>query len=442
MAAAELIVQITGRDNASEVIEQVGNAAKNTGDQVAKAGDKVATAGTKMRRSVMDVATGFAGLTTAGFSLYSALDRVGDMQVSVDRANYQVKVSTEAVERAQNAYNAAVEKYGIDSPQAQQAAENIALAQEKLQIATDRAKMTQDNQNEALAAAALSVVPTAITAFKSLKDLTEGLGLSTGSLTSGLKALTTGFGDVRMAAVSIGAALGAVGAIFGAFTTTNEETRIALSLLAGGLIAAASAQWVLNAAVAAGLELSTLGAATVIVGIALASAAAVYAAASTFGAKVEGGGGVPSLSTPRREYIMTSTVGGTEAYFDAQGKCVQGPKEWIGLTREEIRTKFGYQHGGIVSRPTVALIGEAGTEIVLPESGRTSPQVLAAASAALERAGISVGAPAGIGVPLVVNQSRQTFVQDIDIHVEGVDDVGALTDRIVREFRRRTGVKV
>lgn len=433
MALADVEGRIVVRDEASATFDKVQKEAKDTGKQMEDTGKDGQQMGNRMRSGSYAAVTGFSALATSGFSLYQSIDRVSDMQVQVDRANYMVKISTEAVERAQNAYNVAVDKYGADSPQAIQAAENLKLAQEKLQIVTDRAKVTQDNQNEAMISATLMVIPTLITGIKGAKDVMDGLNLSGGTLTSGLKTLTTGLGNVQLSAVSVGAALGAIAVIFGAFTTNNEAARIGLSLLAGGLIAAATAEWVLNAAVAAGLELSTLGMATVIVGVALASAAAVYAAAAMFGAKTEGGG-VPSLPTRRREYIRTSAVAGVDVYFGEDGKCVQGPDDWIGLTRDEIKTKFGFQHGGIVERPTAAYLAEAGTEIVLPESGRTSPAVIERAARVLTRIGaIPHGISAGIGQVIIIQQ-------DIKMTINAKGDPDTMAREIIREFRRKTGV--
>jgi hypothetical protein len=95
-------------DKASDVIQGVANKTERSISQVEKANKKV-------EKSSKDVALAFNNVATSGFALYNAVDRVMDMQVQVDRANLAVKTSLNSVEDAQKRYNAAVEKFGVDS---------------------------------------------------------------------------------------------------------------------------------------------------------------------------------------------------------------------------------------------------------------------------------------------------------------------------------------
>ncbi|MGB9774865.1 MAG: hypothetical protein ACPL4I_12780, partial [Bacteroidota bacterium] len=146
-------------DEASETLKQVGGNVQKLSQDVEEAGER----SRKLEASTRDLITGFSGVATSAFALYSAIDRVQDMQVSLDRANLAVKSSLNAVEDAQTRYNAAVEKYGADSEQAQAAAKDLQLAQERYQVAVERAEMLQGNLNEAMVQSALTVIPTLIT---------------------------------------------------------------------------------------------------------------------------------------------------------------------------------------------------------------------------------------------------------------------------------------
>jgi phage-related protein len=154
-------------DKASDVIQGVANKTERSISQVEKANKKV-------EKSSKDVALAFNNVATSGFALYNAVDRVMDMQVQVDRANLAVKTSLNSVEDAQKRYNAAVEKFGVDSEQAQTASKDLQLAQERYQVACERADMIQGNLNEAMVQSALTVIPSLITMITSISTLTQG----------------------------------------------------------------------------------------------------------------------------------------------------------------------------------------------------------------------------------------------------------------------------
>ena len=160
----ELEFRVTAKvDEALAAVRQLGDETAEAMSQVKKANEKVVKAQEETTASARDLITGLSGVATSAFALYSAIDRVQDMQVSLDRANLAVKASLNAVEDAQRRYNAAVEKYGADSEQAKAAAEDLKLAQERYQVAVERAEMIQGNLNEAMVQSALTVIPTLIT---------------------------------------------------------------------------------------------------------------------------------------------------------------------------------------------------------------------------------------------------------------------------------------
>ena len=358
---AELAIRITAEDNASASIQAVGRNAQETTKGIKGMGTTTESAGRKMTASSKNAAVGFSGMATAGFAVYSALDRVQDMQVAVDRANYMVKASTREVENAQEDYNKAIERYGVNSPEAAKAAETLALAQEKLQIATDRAEMTQGNQNDAMAAAALTVIPAAITMVANAHKAFEGFaGLRTlfcsrvGDMSASLRANAGAWTSVMLS-------MAGIGLIIGAFTSSSIELRVALAALGAVLIVLAIRQWAVNSATAAGIVLSSFGLMTWVVIGAIAAAALVAAAALTY---------KPAA------------------------------------------------RGGIFTKPTFALIGEAGPEAVIPlAAGRTV---------------------AGPTFGYIGATETSTYNYENHFHITA-SNPDVVMNKIVREFRRRVG---
>jgi len=168
ISLAGLEVPIRAIDEASGVFRKVQSAAEESMGQVEEAGRRVELTHRQMTDGLKGVVTGFSGVATSAMALYSAYDRVQDMQISVSRANLQVQSSLNSVEDAQRRYNAAIEKHGADSEQAATALKDLQLAQERYQVAVERAQMIQGNLNEAMVQSALSVIPTAITMINSL----------------------------------------------------------------------------------------------------------------------------------------------------------------------------------------------------------------------------------------------------------------------------------
>jgi hypothetical protein len=173
VSLAGLEVPIRAIDEATAVFRKVSDEAQKSMGQVEEAAQKVEYTHQQMTAGMKGVVTGFSGVATSVFALYGAYDRLDDMQVSINRANYQVQSSLNMAEDAQRRYNATVEKYGIESEQAVAASKDLQLAQERYQVAVERADMMQGNLNEAIVQSALSVIPTAITMINSLVQVKQ-----------------------------------------------------------------------------------------------------------------------------------------------------------------------------------------------------------------------------------------------------------------------------
>jgi hypothetical protein len=211
-------------------------------------------------------------------------------EVQLERANLNLEKANQAVHTAQEALNKAIEKYGPDSQEAKDAADKLSIAQDAASVSADRQQMSQSNVNNAMLMTAVSILPATMAGFDGLSRVWGQLkDMDIASHFKGIASAITGIGGQGFGPMgSLLLGMGAIGAIMGAFTTSSGEMKAVLSLLAGAMIAAATAQWIFNAAEAFGLELSTLGMATAVIAVAAASAAAVYLLSSAYGASASG----------------------------------------------------------------------------------------------------------------------------------------------------------
>jgi hypothetical protein len=262
--------------------------------------------------SMRSFTTGISGVATASFSLYGAYDRINESEISLDRSNLMVKTSTKSVEDAQRALSTAIAEHGANSQQATTASDTLSIAQDRLSLANERAQQAQENVNKSIMSAALQIIPTTITMVDSLSRAWNNLPDVSALLTK----ISTRVADVGISAKT--AAIG-VAAFMGGFL-------IADTLL--GAIPEDMRQ---------------------IAGVLTASIAAIVAATIAWMA-----------------FQGTMTMGvAVPIILAAVGIGIAGVKAAVAMAE-----------GGVVDKPTYALIGEAGPEIVLPlaqyEANRTA----------------------------------------------------------------------
>lgn len=297
-------IKLKAVDEASDVVASASSKINGNLDSISKAQSQVSKTAKESEASTKDFAVGLSGVATATFSLYNAFDRVNQAELSVDRANLQVKSSTKSVDDAQRALNEAISKHGPSSDEATAASERLSLAQERLSVSTEQAQQAQDNVSKAIMASALQVIPTAIT-------MVDGLGKAWNNLPdiSGLLSNVS----AKIAETGITAKTAAIGtaAFFGSFLIADQL----LSAIPEDMRA--------------------------IAGALTASIAAIVAATVAWMA-----------------FHGTMTVGvAVPIILAAVGAGIAGVKAAVALAE-----------GGVVERPTLALVGEAGPEIVMPLS--------------------------------------------------------------------------
>jgi hypothetical protein len=297
-------IRLKAIDEASGVIANASSKINSNLGDISDAQKQVSRDAKTSEASMKSFATGLSGAATASFSLYGAIDRVQEAEISADRANLQVRTSTKSVQDAQETLNRAIEEHGVNSDEAREASERLSLAQERLSVADERAQQAEDNVNKAIMASALQVIPTAIT-------MVDGLGKAWNNLPdiSGLISNVS----AKIAETGITAKTAAIGtaAFFGSFLIADQL----LSAIPEDMRA--------------------------IAGALTASIAAIVAATVAWMA-----------------FHGTMTVGvAVPIILAAVGAGIAGVKAAVAMAE-----------GGVVDHPTLALVGEAGAEIVMPLS--------------------------------------------------------------------------
>jgi hypothetical protein len=386
--------------SAEQAANTVSSSSTKMGNDTALASDKTATG---MESSSSRVATsaattggsmkmlglGFSQTATSAFSLFQSFDNIEKKQYAVEKANLAVDKSEVSLKKAQDEYNDAVTKYGVTSQEAEAAATKLQIATDANDLANERARLSQNSLNDSMTMAALTVIPSVISGIDGMSKVWKNLqGLD---VIGHLKGITSTLGGNKMALASWGAGIAAVAVVYAAFTTKSEDTRIMLSLLAGGLVAAAAAQWIWNAAAAFTIGLTGVGIA--LIAVAAAAAASVYLLSSTYGSSTSGEVASSTAAAASNQNIQTSqpatqtTVTSTMLINDiyGNGQTVGYLRAHPEMQRHDYHDTSGmgydfesyvaldenlraYARGGLAMTPQVAKIAEKEPEFIIPES--------------------------------------------------------------------------
>ena len=409
----EIMVRI-GADNSSlvkgmqEAQSTVGSAGQTMASGMEGASSRMEGASVRSVGSFKQLGLGMTQAMTSAFSLYRSIDDLEKKQYQVEKANLAVDRSEQAVKKAQDDYNAAMDKFGPTSQQATDAAIKLQIATDANDLANERARLSQNSLNDSMLQAGIMIIPSVISGidgmskvWKNLKDLDIAGHL--GGIKNAISGLGSGSGGI------LGSAIAGVGALtfaYMAFTSKSSEMKAAFSLLAGAMVAAAAAQWILNIASAFGLSLTIAGIA--IVAAAGFTAAAIYALSSSYGATAEPppdlnnpAGSNPSGGMSPEEQAAAKAKAALEAanaptpmaqatstdlyrdkngnlqtaayltahpemqgsYYDTSGNQLPWAS-YLALPDNMRR----YAEGGWAMTPQIAMLGEKGPELVVPQS--------------------------------------------------------------------------
>jgi exonuclease VII small subunit len=252
--------------------------------------------------NMKELTLGLSGAATAGISYYNIYDRVGTIQLAVNRANLQLSSSNKTledaqkkvgyaatdVEQAQKAVQAALTKSSAESDayqnavirlsEAQQryesATSNVTVAQERQSVATQQVEEYQGNLNEAIWQGAIMVIPTSITMVDSLSRAWKNFPNMHGVLTLLNTDLTTTTITAQMAVITVGALVAGLTLGYTAISQFGEALGPygrALMVIIPLVVTLASAVWMLYSGLTLGGALIALAATGVAIGAMVAN---------------------------------------------------------------------------------------------------------------------------------------------------------------------------
>lgn len=335
-----------------ETADAVANASSRTSEMASRAEDasgRIVTANDRMGGSYKNVALGMSQTMTSAFSLYQSIDNIEKKQYALEKANLAAQRSTEAVDQAQKDYNEAVEKFGTDSVEAKDALDKLNLSKDAAELADERVKISQNNVNDSMTMAALTVIPAVISGFDGLTRTWKSFsGLDPGGLIGKIKDAFSALGSDKIGILAgVGFGIGSLYTTFKMLNATTKEEKELYTGLAMVMNAATVAMWALNAAKAFGVAL------TPVVGLAIVAAAGVaaattYALSSMYGAKTEAPSGVPTA--PGAGGTVGGVGGGGAGWTATPGRAItQAESLKAGeLTLQGLKpgTQAWYQAGG------------------------------------------------------------------------------------------------
>ncbi len=152
-------------------------------------------------------------------------------------------------------------------------------------------------------------------------------------LTGSVQDMSLYVGKNTTAWTKLGTAAGIMGFMVMAMTSDSNELKAVFSLMVGVMVALAAAQWLYNTSLATWLGLTGVG--LVLVAAGVTAAATMYLVSQKYGAKAPATAGAPTW-----------------------GSGGKGP--------QSAEPTAAFAKGAMVYKPTIALIGEAGPEAVIP----------------------------------------------------------------------------
>jgi hypothetical protein len=281
---ASLGLYLTAYDQASSVIASVSSSLSQVDSVTQKVTTSTGNMGSAFQsasrtvdtatKSFSDQVVQANSLALAGATLFMSFERVENSEVALDRANLNVQKSTNALTSAQNAYNKALA--GGDPQAIADALARLNTAQDALTVSQERVGVAQNNLNNSMIYAALTVVPSFLTMSKaldiSMKTLAIDAGAAFGAFAIGYTVLNSIPEPMRTTAAVIAVVTGAlVAAAIAAYafwegiSLTTATPMIVAGIAAIGVAASGLTVLVQNATSAANnfsASLSTLATAT------------------------------------------------------------------------------------------------------------------------------------------------------------------------------------
>jgi hypothetical protein len=183
----------TAMNSATDSMEQTQSAAQNlqatteetaaSTDQVTASSTNLATAQGTASGSMKTTALGFSSMAMSGATLVMSVSNLENAEVSLDRAHLTLQKDTVSVQAAQDAYNKAVLEYGPNSSEATLDAQKLADAQDTVSVEQEKVAEAQRDVNNSIMMSAVSVIPTVISGITGLSSAFTALGMTGGIVT-------------------------------------------------------------------------------------------------------------------------------------------------------------------------------------------------------------------------------------------------------------------
>ena len=165
--------------------EQARNALRTLGTDAKQLGSDFEEGSARSTASLQSTVTSVTNVANSFMALYMLYDNVERSSLAVERAEYRVKQSTDALKKAQDEYNNAVAEFGRNSPEAERALDNLRDAEWKLANDTETAKQRQQDAWRSYVMAVTIGATQVITAIGNIKAAYAALsGLELGGALS------------------------------------------------------------------------------------------------------------------------------------------------------------------------------------------------------------------------------------------------------------------
>ncbi|MEM3489278.1 MAG: hypothetical protein QXO75_06460 [Nitrososphaerota archaeon] len=337
--------------------QQAQSALKDLGEEAKSMGNKFQEGAQRTRASLTEVVTSTTNVANSFMALYNLYDMVHDRQLALDRANLRLSRSQDTLREAQEAYNKAVAEFGLGSQKAQEAYKHLQDAQEQVRINQETVAARQNDLNKAYVMAATTSIPQLVTAIGNLRSAYQTLASATAGASVALSGLSASVGILGGAIVVGGLQIAGFASSLSSLAEQFQAGQISTSRFSATLMfmlgpvgqVVEGIRWLLEQiglipqgmGTAADLWVSAWNSITSTVSNAVGTISSLVrgmiddiqnAISSLFG----------SLSS-----IPSYGFGGLGGGFN-------------------IPNIPGYAEGALVTKPTIALVGEKGPELIVP----------------------------------------------------------------------------
>ena len=411
---------------------QTQEATNNMATGAEQSSGRIAQANALTGGSMRGLVVGMSATMTSAFGLYRAFDDIEKKQYLVEKAHLANDRAVQGVTKAQDDYNAAIEKYGPDSDQAKEALTKLTIAQDAQSLTEERMTLTQKSLNDQFVMAGLTIIPAVVTGIDGMAKMWKNIkDLDVIGHLGGIKTALTGLGSAKLGA--LGGTIAGIGALYFLMQGLNTQAgpqRDMYEALTMVLAGASAAMWALGFATAFTESLTVIG--LVAVGAAVAAMAGVYLmyssmpapapapAPTDINAAINGGGGGGGGSSnvtvtdlyrdingnyQTADYLLAHPSMQRNDYQDTEGNAYDFQSY---LPVPDYMRK--YAAGGWAVSPQLALLGEKEPELVIPKSKWNE-----------------------------MNGRGQSIINNF--YIDGSRDVDTIMSEIAKRMRQTTGVK-